>query len=135
MAHKYGASKVVGCECFSPLVPIAQGNVELNSAEECVAIYGRRSTDCSSNDLFDQRRSNLIVTEIFDSELLGEGVLVSISHALQELCDPGAKVIPSSAKIWVQLVECPIFRQIISTSTWKLCENEVDDLIELNTAK
>ena len=43
-----------------------------------------------------QQRADLIVTEIFDSELLGEGVLPSLRHALSNLAKvPSISLLPA----------------------------------------
>ncbi len=41
-------------------------------------------------------RCDILVTEIFDSVLLGEGVLPTLAHAWEHLLAPGAVVVPSA---------------------------------------
>lgn len=51
------------------------------------------------------------MTEIYDSELLGEGLLPTMRHAARHLLKPGGRVLPSSARVYAQLVECPALQQ------------------------
>lgn len=53
----------------------------------------------------------MIVTEIFDSELLGEGLLPSLRDACARLLAPGGAVIPARAVLWGQLVESSVLRR------------------------
>lgn len=52
-----------------------------------------------------ERRADVIVSEIFDSELLGEGLLPSMRDAQLRLLAPGGTVIPTRAVIWGQLIQ------------------------------
>ena len=50
---------------------------------------------------------DVIVTEIFDSELLGEGLLPTLRHAVSHLLRPGGVLVPARAALFGQLVQCP----------------------------
>lgn len=56
------------------------------------------------------RRADVIVTEIFDSELLGEGLLPSLRDACARLLAAGGAVIPARAVLWGQLVQSSVLR-------------------------
>ena len=58
------------------------------------------------------RRADVLVFEIFDAGLLGEGVAKSLDHALRDLVVPGARSIPCSATIKGFLIECPRHRRV-----------------------
>ncbi len=53
-------------------------------------------------------RVDVIVTEIFDSQLLGEGLLPTMRDAVPRLLKPGGRVIPARATVFGQLVESPV---------------------------
>lgn len=52
-------------------------------------------------------RADILVTEIFDSALLGEGVLPTLRHAHAHLLVPGAVVVPRAATVYAHLVDSP----------------------------
>ncbi|GIM12474.1 hypothetical protein Vretimale_15814 [Volvox reticuliferus] len=53
-------------------------------------------------------RADIIVTEIFDSELLGEGMIPTMRHAVQHLLKDDGVVIPATSRVYGQLVKCPL---------------------------
>ena len=73
-------------------------------------------------------RADVIVSEIFDSELLGEGLLPSLRDACSRLLAPGGVVIPARAVIWGQLVQsthlhrCTVRALCSRGGRWKLRE-------------
>lgn len=105
LAAKAGATTVDACEMFPPLAYLAQEIVQQNQMEDIVHIYPFVSTIMSVED--PSERYDVIVTEIFDSGLLGEGALPVLEHAREQLMKPGAVVVPAKARILGQLVESP----------------------------
>ncbi len=53
------------------------------------------------------RKADILVSEILDSALLGEGVLPFLRHALTELVIENAIVVPQSARLYAQAVDLP----------------------------
>ena len=53
----------------------------------------------------------MLVTEIFDSGLIGEGLLNTLRHAVQHLAQENAMVIPARARVYAQLVQSSIMQQ------------------------
>lgn len=45
------------------------------------------------------RRADVVVSEILDTELIGEGVLGTMRHMHDHLAEPGAAVIPAAAAV------------------------------------
>jgi type II protein arginine methyltransferase len=69
-------------------------------------VINKRSTDLVVGvDL--PERANFLVTETFDVGLIGEGVVTSAGHALDQLLVPDAIVMPARARVYATLVECP----------------------------
>uniref|UniRef100_A0A8C9FR89 Protein arginine N-methyltransferase domain-containing protein n=2 Tax=Pavo cristatus TaxID=9049 RepID=A0A8C9FR89_PAVCR len=52
-----------------------------------------------------QCRANILVTELFDTELIGEGALPTYEHAHKYLVQEGCEAVPHRATVYVQLVE------------------------------
>jgi type III protein arginine methyltransferase len=102
----HGARHVVSCEGVAPVAETARRIVERNGYADRVSIHRKWSTDLSPGvDL--PERADLLVTEVVNCGLLGEGVVPTIAHARRHLLKPDAVVIPAGASVHAQLVECP----------------------------
>ncbi|KAF5839229.1 hypothetical protein DUNSADRAFT_1264 [Dunaliella salina] len=122
---------VVACELFPTMARVARRVVARNGFQSEVSVIDKRSDELVVCSVEEQRAStsnpreakwrdktggsvspdmagkaDVIVTEIFDSALLGEGLLPSMRHAAQHLLQGGC-IIPARASVWVQLVHCP----------------------------
>ena len=85
LASRTVAQHVFACEADEMLADAARAVVDANAAEALVSIHRKRSTELivgSGCDL--PCRADLLVTEIFDSVLLGEGILPSLRDAQAE---------------------------------------------------
>lgn len=51
-------------------------------------------------------KADMLISEILDSALLGEGVLPFLRHALSDLVAPNAIVVPAGAAVFGQVVSC-----------------------------
>lgn len=68
----------------------------------------KRSTDLTVGENGDlPERANILVTEVFDTELIGEGALRTFSDAHRKLLQKDCIVIPQSATIYAQIVDSP----------------------------
>ena len=56
------------------------------------------------------RRCDLLVLELFDYGLIGEGLLIILAHAFHKLLSPTALVIPAAARTWGALVQMRVER-------------------------
>ena len=102
MAARLGAEHVTTCEAVPLIADAAQRIVAENGYESTVAVIPKRSTDVAvGQDL--PRQADILVSEIFSSELLGEHVLPSIEDAKRRLLKPGGRVIPAAGSIMVAL--------------------------------
>jgi tetratricopeptide (TPR) repeat protein len=98
IAARFGARQVVTCEAVPLIAGTARAIVAANGLESSVSVISKKSTDVRVGvDL--PQRANLMVSEIFSSELLGERVLSSIEDAKRRLLKPDAKIIPARASI------------------------------------
>ncbi|GBP58490.1 Protein arginine N-methyltransferase 7 [Eumeta japonica] len=108
MAARCGADSIVACEAFKPMAECAAKILERNDVADKITLIPKRSTDITVGENGDMKeKANILVTEVFDTELIGEGALSTFSHAHQCLLEEDCIVIPDSAVIYAQIVECP----------------------------
>nr|CAH8870016.1 unnamed protein product [Trichobilharzia regenti] len=106
MAVKAGAHLVTACESFRPMAKCAQRILHNNGLSEKINVIPKRSTDLVVGvDM--PRKADVLVAELFDTELIGEGALETYRHAAENLITADASLIPCAANIYVQVVESP----------------------------
>lgn len=106
LSARQGAGQVVSCEGVAPLAEVAERIVRRNGYGDRISVVGRWSTDLVvGRDL--PRRADVLVTEVIDCGLLGEGILPTIRHAREHLLVEGAAIVPARATLQAQLVESP----------------------------
>lgn len=104
MAARAGAQVVFACEANQALAATAHEIVCANQLEGLVRVIGKHSNELSSEaDL--GGAVDVIVTEIFSENLIGEGVLPTMRDAIGRLGMPGAAVIPARGSIRVALAD------------------------------
>ena len=103
MAAKLGAQKVFTCEAVSLVADTASKIIERNNFQDRIKVLAKPSYAVQlEKDL--PARADVLVHEIFSSELLGEHVLPAIEDAKARLLKPGGEILPSSASIMIALV-------------------------------
>lgn len=108
MAVKLGADTVTACEAFRPMADTAEKIFRSNGMQHKVHLIKRRSTDIEVGPGKDmQQRANLLVTEVFDTELIGEGAIDIFNHAHDELLTKNCFVVPHLSRVYVQPVQSP----------------------------
>ena len=68
------------------MVGIAREVIAANGYSDVITVVPKRSTDMTEADMLGDK-ANILVTEVFDTELIGEGALLTYSHALQNLME------------------------------------------------
>lgn len=109
MAARHGADTIMACEAFKPMSDCALKIIALNGYKDKIKVIPKRSTQIKvglDGDLLE--KCNILVTEVFDTELIGEGALSTFSHAHKELLEKDCIVVPQSATVFAQVVECPL---------------------------
>jgi tetratricopeptide (TPR) repeat protein len=102
MAAKLGARRVTSCEAVPLIAHTAQRIIADNGYEASIKILSMPSTEVDADrDL--AGKADILLAEIFSSELLGEHVLPSIEDAKRRLLKPRGRVIPAAASIMVAL--------------------------------
>ena len=111
MAARAGAKLTISCEMITPIAELAQYTVTHNGYADKVVILDKKSTDLRIGvDMME--RADLLVTEIVDCGLLGEGIISSITHARGNLLKEGARIIPKTASIIAAVVESKQLRKL-----------------------
>ncbi|XP_059614416.1 protein arginine N-methyltransferase 7 [Phlebotomus argentipes] len=106
MAVASGAHSVVACEAFKPMADCAEKIIERNGMSDRIKLIKLRSTEIQiGRDM--AAKANILVTEVFDTELIGEGAIDIFRHAHKNLLEADAIVIPSFATIYAQVAESP----------------------------
>ena len=104
MAARAGAARVFACEANPALAATARAIVAANGFGDRVRILA-----CHSSALDAERDlgggADVIVSEIFSNDLIGEGALRALAHAMTALARPGARILPSAATIRVALAD------------------------------
>lgn len=109
MAARAGAARVVACEMITPLARAAARIVARNGYGDRVTVLAKKSTQLAVGvDL--PERADLLISEIVDGGLLGEGMLRTLRHANSMLVTPDAAVIPLAATVSGALIECADLR-------------------------
>ncbi|KAL9975281.1 hypothetical protein ACROYT_G012431 [Oculina patagonica] len=105
MAARSGADKATACEAFEPIAKVASKIVKRNGFGDKISVIGKRSTELTTGKDGDvQSRANLLVTELWDTELIGEGALPTLRDACSRLLEPGFVSVPAAATIYAQVV-------------------------------
>lgn len=147
-AARAGAAAVFACEMFPHMAEIAHAVTSAATESTAVNDFGEplcpitvlagRSTHVVVADEIDDedtsseanlvlpQRADILVTEIFDSVLLGEAVIPTLRHAVAHLLVPGAEIVPHAARVIVAGVEFPRLQQLRDTSragfAWSLLD-------------
>lgn len=106
MAARAGARHVYACEMLPDLADLARIVVAQNGYADRITVIAKPSSELVVGvDL--PERAGVLVTEIFDALLIGEGALPSIRHAREHLLATDARIVPSGGAIKGQLVAVP----------------------------
>jgi type II protein arginine methyltransferase len=103
MAARLGARKVFTCEAVGLIAETAKQIVKRNQFQDQVTVLAKPSHAVEiGKDL--PEKADILVHEIFSSELLGEHVLPAIEDAKRRLLKPDGQVMPARASIMIALV-------------------------------
>jgi len=98
IAARNGADLVTSCEVVRPLARAASRVAADNGLADVVHVLNCRSDELIVGiDL--PRPADVIVTEIVDCGLVGEGVIPTMRHAREHLLKPGGVMIPHGARL------------------------------------
>lgn len=102
---------VTACESYLPMVKLMRKVLGANGLERSIRVINKRSDELQVGvDM--TSRADILVSEILDSELLGEGLIPTLQHAHEKLLVENPRTVPHRATIYGQFVE--------SMYLWKL---------------
>ncbi|CAM8980325.1 unnamed protein product [Rhodiola kirilowii] len=102
---------VTACESYLPMVKLMRRVLRLNGMERKIHIINKRSDELKVGvDI--SSRADVMVSEILDSELLGEGLIPTLQNAHDMLLVENALTVPYRATTYGQLVECQFLRKL-----------------------
>jgi type II protein arginine methyltransferase len=106
VAARAGARSVVACEHDPMLAATARAIVAANGLADRVKVLAVHSSR------LDRDRDlgggvDLVISELFSDDLVGEQVLAALAHARSKLCRRGARFLPCAASIRVALADMP----------------------------
>lgn len=108
MAARAGATSVYACEMQPLLADTARRVIRDNKYDNTITILTKKSTDMRVGEGADMpERASVLVSEILDVGLLGEGMLPTVRHAVQHLLTEDARLIPARAGVYGKLVAIP----------------------------
>ncbi len=111
MAARAGAKRVIACEAHPLIAGTAREIVAANGYADRIQVIAKRSTELDlATDMGGV--ADLVVAEVLDAGLIGEGMLPTSRDALKRLAKAGAKIIPASAQVVAQIVTLPQQRQV-----------------------
>lgn len=102
MAAKLGAEQVVTCEAKKSVANIAKKVVKKNGFAKRISVVASTSSNIQVGKQL-SRKADVLIHEIFSSELLNEGVLPAIEDAKKRLLASNARIVPAQASIMVAL--------------------------------
>jgi len=91
-----------------PIKVIGKDSSRTTVGDEGQAASSSAPSDVPKPDM--HSRADMCIFEIFDSALLGEGVLPALRDAFSRLLVPDAWVVPRGARVLTQLVSAPAAR-------------------------
>lgn len=106
MAARAGAARVIACEMNAAVAETARRIIAANGLADRIEVHACHSSALDRASLFPEG-AEVVISEIFSANVLGEGVLESLDHARLHLCAPDARFIPETAEIKVALAAFP----------------------------
>jgi type II protein arginine methyltransferase len=116
MAADAGAGRVTTCEANPVLAEIARRVVAEHGMSDVITVVNKWSTDLVVGEDI-PRRADLIVSEIVDCGLIGEGMFPTMRHARTELLADGGQLVPETARIYGALVEGEVVASLNRVTT------------------
>ncbi|MGB0177680.1 MAG: 50S ribosomal protein L11 methyltransferase [Owenweeksia sp.] len=104
MCARAGAAKVYTCETISAIAEAAREVISENGFGEKIEVINKQSSSLKIGKEL-PAKADVLVSEVLDSGLLGEGVLPTVRHASAQLLKEGGRIIPAAATIKGMLIQ------------------------------
>lgn len=116
MAARAGARHIYTCEAETVIAEKAREIIDRNGFADRITVFPHMSTHLKVGvDI--PERADVLVSEIVDTGLLGEGVVSSVQHARDHLLKVDARIIPCRATVYGVLLESEALHQQNHVST------------------
>lgn len=103
MAARLGSHVTVKAfEAETPVSRCASEIVKSNGLSDQIQVINMRGEE---GRLQEEDRADVLITELFDTELIGEAALLVYRSALKHLMKNPCQAVPSKARIWIQPVK------------------------------
>ncbi|MFV1497708.1 50S ribosomal protein L11 methyltransferase [Phaeobacter sp. JH20_02] len=111
LAARAGAKHVYTCEQQPLIAEAATRVIADNGLSDRITVISKWSHEIILGvDMPEQ--ADVVISEIVDTVLLGEGALDTLSHAMSALAKPGARAVPETGRLVAQPVEsAPLLEQ------------------------
>lgn len=118
---------VTAFESYLPMGKLMRKVLKANGMEKKIRVVHKRSDEVEMGVDVDSP-AHVMVSEILDSELLGEGLIPSLQHAHDVLLVKNPKTVPYRATIYGQIVESSFLQKLHDLYS---CEIEASDGLHL----
>lgn len=105
LAARAGAKQVYTCEQQPLIAAAATRVIAANGLSDRITVLPKWSHDIQIG-LDMPEPADVVISEIVDTVLLGEGALATLTHAMAALAKPGARAVPEHGTLNAQLVQC-----------------------------
>ncbi len=105
LAARAGAKHVYTCEQQPLIAEAARRVIADNGLADRVTVISKWSHDIVIGEDMPEP-ADVVISEIVDTVLLGEGALATLTHAMAALAKPGARAVPEHGTLRARLVQC-----------------------------
>lgn len=104
LAARAGAKHVYACEHQPLIAEAAERVIAQNGLSDRITVL-RKWSHTIEIGVDMPEPADVVISEIVDTVLLGEGALATLTHAMGALAKPGARAVPEHGTLKAQLVE------------------------------
>lgn len=116
MAVRAGAKHVYACERNASKADLARDIIAANGMSDRISVINKISLDLDrESDL--GGGVDMVISELFSANVVGETLMQALSHATEELINPGRFSCPNAVRSWVPLHNAVRARK---WSTWRV---------------
>ena len=120
MAAKAGADKVGAIEQTVHMADVGEEAIVMNGYFREVTMINKNSRYMKAEPYQDgrrpdiERRADMLIYEVFDSGLIGEGALHAVGYAFRNLLNEDATICPVGATVYAQAIEMRLEDVVLS---------------------
>lgn len=124
LAAKHNADSVVTIETFSPVSQFARKIIDENGFKDKIKLINKHSTEVKVGESEEMKqKANILVAEVLDTELIGEGAIKTYNQAHSNLLEDDCVAVPHKANVYVQIVKSSLASSWHEFKEMKIDEN------------